>query len=311
MNILLLGNGFDIDNNFPTKYKDFIEFIDNLLKIKNKIETSGEEVDENVIDEICENENHNLNSYYYSLFTNKLDIKNKFISLLENNAWYLHFSKKKLEGDKWLDFETEIDNIMDVLKKINDSFERIGEHSNELTVNDGILEIINMLKISKKSADGKVENYKISDSIQFKKTLFSENIEKLYDDLNDLTEGFRNYLIDYVNKLPIEYYNPDICKINPNLVLSFNYTNTYKRHFIYRRDANCYHINGDAEYFENGNNNLVLGIETDDRIFFRFEKSWQRVNKGEYKNSLNKKNAAWLDIIENNEEKSYIFLDIR
>lgn len=32
MDILLLGNGFDIDNDFPTKYKDFIEFIDNLLK---------------------------------------------------------------------------------------------------------------------------------------------------------------------------------------------------------------------------------------------------------------------------------------
>ena len=41
MNILVIGNGFDLEHELPTKYKDFIEFIigvNTLEKVKSRNE---------------------------------------------------------------------------------------------------------------------------------------------------------------------------------------------------------------------------------------------------------------------------------
>ena len=42
MNILIVGNGFDLAHGLPTKYGDFLKFVEVIRQVLN---TKGEEID--------------------------------------------------------------------------------------------------------------------------------------------------------------------------------------------------------------------------------------------------------------------------
>lgn len=51
----------------------------------------------------------------------------------------------------------------------------------------------------------------------------------LLESLNNLILALELYLSEYVEKIEINQYNPDIASLTPTHVLSFNYTDTYRR----------------------------------------------------------------------------------
>ena len=89
MNILVIGNGFDLAHKLPTTYQDFLKFTDNY---RNYLE----------------------NDFYEQM----LEVKR----LVSDNTWLRHF-KNFYEGNGWIGFEKEISNIIKIIdkkkKKIN------------------------------------------------------------------------------------------------------------------------------------------------------------------------------------------------
>lgn len=83
MNILVIGNGFDLAHGLPTTYQDFLKFTDSYMSYSEYI--SGELLSE---------------------------IKN----LISGNRWINHFQKfYKYNG--WIGFEREISDIIKLLDK--------------------------------------------------------------------------------------------------------------------------------------------------------------------------------------------------
>ena len=303
MEILLIGNGFDIDNEFPTKYIDFIKFMNVILELEKENDLT--KIKRKIMNKLNNNEITDFQKEYYSkLFDENKDRKDEILKLLKDNSWYNHFcykiNRNGLKGKKWLDFEEEIDRIVNILKeKENEYFHIDSEDSDDIEVSDGLLEIIRMLKINN------WRRIRVGDKICIKRDEFDDYINKLNTDLKDIIRCFEIYLVDYINNSEINYYNPTLYEIKPDKVLSFNYTNTYERHSFYKRkDTEFYYIHGKAGNLQN---NMVLGIygEEETNKFDAFEKREQRI-----KNNIKDKVCDWLDEIEQDqsaENNLYIF----
>ena len=121
-----------------------------------------------------------------------------------------------------------------------------------------------------------------------------QKVSILDTELERFIRAFEIYIDEIVNKLPITKKSKDIEKINPDSVLSFNYSNTYER--IYGREKEKEkekeiqydYIHGKADVNKNMKTcNLVLGIDEyleDDRKdtdleFIAFKKYFQRIYK--------------------------------
>lgn len=133
-----------------------------------------------------------------------------------------------------------------------------------------------------------------------KRITFRRIINQLIYDLNKLIRALEKYLTDYINELNITLISEDITDINPQNVLSFNYTNTYDRKYGLNDEIDYDYIHGLAK--SDGTldtNNMVLGIdeylidgkENIELDFIEFKKYFQRIHKETgciYKEWLNK-----------------------
>ena len=153
--------------------------------------------------------------------------------------------------------------------------------------------------------------WKASNKRQFLDTLDSiDNFSTfLENELNRLIRALEIYIAYFIQNIDITQKSLDIEKLNPDHVLSFNYSNTYER--VYGKGKYiCYnYIHGKA-FTENTleSCNLVLGIDeywNDDRKdvnleFLSFKKYYQRIYKSTDNEYLN-----WVDKIKD-EYNEYI-----
>lgn len=304
MNILMIGNGFDLEHELPTKYTQFLKFVQmfrNAYLLAN-----------NVPKRLC-----NIKDEYLKMIFENPEYENRVVALhafTENNLWIEYFQKiyKKHLANKenWIDFESEISTViqaMDGLIKYYESVET-GESKNESLENyyiKRLSDIINMYEL--------------------KPETIKSNIPKLLCDLNKLVGALEIYIWDYVGSKKLIYYNPDIEKIHPSKVFSFNYSDTYRNLYAYNRKGidysfahgiatnNIHFFTGKTDASEDEieiciqrnaeDNNMVLGIDeylSEDRRskeieFIAFKKYYQRIYKkagNEYK--------KWLQQIDEN-----------
>lgn len=282
MKILMIGNGFDLAHKLPTSYDNFLDFCDiiyrmcssgenNILNLINKSFSDYPELKDRLI-KISQDspKEHNIIKDFYEL-TN-------------NNIWLQYLkkqrkNKKRNLGKNWIDIEAEISKKVTYL-----------EQQNRFLTTD--LEIVDLVKI-KNSAD---YNLHIHDDayINF------EFIHLLETHLNVMIRALEIYLVEFVETLKISEI-PLINNIKPQLVLSFNYTNTYSK--VYGNNnkiLDCHHIHGLAQCKNTvDTNNMVLGIseslsdneKNTNLQFISFKKYFQRI----YKKTGNKY-LQWLEI---------------
>lgn len=270
MNILIIGNGFDLAHDLPTKYENFLDFTNAYLRIP------------------C------FDSKYTASFNNyfkRIKQENPFVyeeigSLIKDNVWLKHFNavyeERRKEGKiGWIDFESEISNAVQAL--------------------DGAISTID--EYLRKGKDrGRMEAYQFEslkyliglETSRFSNAYFdmrpmSRYREQFLDDLNKLTRCLEIYLSDYINNLPVSKRLPDILGLKIDKVLSFNYTNTYER--LYGKDKpdiEYDYIHGKAEINHDINScKLVLGIDeyligeerNSNTEFIQFKKFFQRIYK--------------------------------
>lgn len=276
MNILVLGNGFDLAHGLPTTYKDFLDFTDAFIKYRDERRTLGVEVP------VEENEKKFI-PYLIELFKRKsTDAEaQKNISeieeCIEDNMWIAHFKTVKI-AQGWIDFESEIARVIQTLDDVRiqtrDSL-RLHLKSEKMTPYQ-----IAVLKPFIGQASFFTSMAKI-DSLK----------DELLDDLNKLIRCLEIYLCDYVERIPIEKKLPDIEELDIDAVVNFNYTDTYRANYISdpEKEVKCDFIHGRAEISHNKKTSrLVIGIDEylegsareADNEYIQFKKFFQRIYKG-------------------------------
>lgn len=266
MNILLIGNGFDLAHGLPTKYTDFLlfckmifGFVDeikpNNLELKyetlydqwiddinkqittdvytNWIKKIRERLEKILKDELDKTEYMELlNHFLWVVFLEK-KLSKEILYMIENNFWVEYFLQNSLyEKENWIDFENEISRVIQSLDEAMESINDIVVLSNKF--------------LSEKHSNCIYNQQFFKPEIDSMNRITYKQIrDKLLSDLNKLTRLFEIYLCKHVQIMKIKTISPDIESIiyskelNYNekkkftnetytKVLNFNYTHVYK-----------------------------------------------------------------------------------
>lgn len=286
MDILIIGNGFDIENGLPTKYTDFLEVIRNPQSFTSAIyKMKSNQYDKK------------LEKYYHpDLSKVNFDNLNKMASILSDNSWAEYFSRCGADIQGWIDFERE---IIPVIEMFRETF-KLAPYADVRVRDDAPLMILDLERNDLARKTGLFPKY-------FSKTrgnrIFTSNgyvhgnyglmkekmLEDLKNELDQFIEAYRIYLMEIVDTKSIdEKMHKSIAEINADAILSFNYTNTELK-YTNLKGADRYHIHGDIS----SDNSLVLGVnqvdgdEANEYIYFvkYFQRIRRRINQ-KYKELL-------------------------
>lgn len=293
MNIIVIGNGFDLAHGLPTKYTDFLSFVKRIQEILNDKKIEDKTIDPQIV-ELIETEAKYDSENEDSLYCH-IDF---WENILSNNFWIDYFLNHDLHGkENWIDFESEISSIIQSFH--NDMHGKNGQV--------GLYDAPLIMFTNEYLEDCWVKNY-----MQTNKELK----DKLYDDLNKMIKALEIYLSKYIDKLNCDKKSPDILDIlatkEETKVLCFNYTNSFSK--IYCADGSHQYeidyIHGKAEKnWDVEMNNMVLGIdefllECEQRRyteFIEFKKFYQRIYKQtgcKYKDWVDDIKAEYLHYID-------------
>ncbi len=300
MNILVIGNGFDLAHGLPTKYGDFLEWIVDELYFYDYLNEQGAEITKGV-------SRPNLyipNSKFWEKRVSRSVKQHEVWECMDENFWLQYFLNNDLyEKENWIDFEGEIKKVIKLLD--SDMFEQESKYELDDKVN--------------KSSSIFYKNIYVKRAIEmFAISTYRHIRDKLRTDLNKLIRALEIYLSDFVNsqecnkilpnieeimKYPFEYVDGSI-EDKISYIISFNYTNTYEQ--IYFKDENIenyiHYIHGKADIIhEMEDNNMVLGIDEflpndrkdKDIEFIAFKKFYQRICK-----ETGSKYKEWVDEIQ-------------
>ncbi len=134
MNILIIGNGFDLAHGLPTKYGDFLDFCETVRRIytysgdlskKDYIHRNINdwEINDDIKNLLLEDfdkrdckQNFNDDCTYDLKVTISNKILNEFYTHIDKNTWLEYFLQCRSSiGGNWIDFEKEISKVIQVL----------------------------------------------------------------------------------------------------------------------------------------------------------------------------------------------------
>lgn len=247
MNILILGNGFDLAHGLKTKYSDFLEYC---CKQFNRFPT------------------YKPTDRFY------------------NNLWVRHFlSVKQGFDDTWIDLEKEIYKVIQYVSQLPIINSLNYQRALIMNYDDRSFNFYNFEKylvgsvgsISSKNGYKRFEPY---NELQLK--VYFDNprgvVNFLYDQLREFTKLFEYYLIDEVlNHIESESkYRLSLKSIGVSegskdvYILNFNYTDTCERFYKSKFSGYCdinikpVYVHGKVE--NNNECNLVLGTQSFDKL---------------------------------------------
>lgn len=277
--ILITGNGFDLFHHLPTKYGHFMSIMNKLekLKINDSIQ----------FDDLFDNDfglNHSID---FKLITENYDYQNVVFDgkkikdlkeLLIDNLWYNHF-KTVLEIDTWIDFETEIEFVLNVIVDFFKYANKVGLSSDYCDYIDR--KVLIFFGVLKRSGGGTCYINELSISRE------RLNIKNVLEDLAVSLEGFIVIFNKYLTYVVGGFYKQRLHKyaIPFNLIdeiYTFNYTSSIEK-FYNIKDSKIVYLHGKSND-DNNIQNLVLGIsEINEEIkkskMYDFAKYYQKINK--------------------------------
>ncbi|MBD5467931.1 MAG: hypothetical protein HDR21_07250 [Lachnospiraceae bacterium] len=316
MNILVIGNGFDLAHGLPTKYGDFLEFVKVIRQVV-KIENRGTCADVEwgkihpQIKELIIQINMNLSKEI--LFEMQ-----RCNELLDQNTWIDYFLQCNTHlKENWIDFEIEIGKV---IRSIERDMKKYNCNENSTVHKSSVsflekrfvydLQGMECARVNKayeeikrmEESEGRrwnftkkidyVNKYKKNHPIDSSKEEFTykQMITNLEYDLDRLICALEIYIDIFVTNVPIDYKNSDIDGLKLDHVLSFNYSNTFER--IYgdgkEKQIEYDYIHGKAGIDNKIESNVVLGIDeylsknkrNKEINFIAFKKYYQRIYKG-------------------------------
>ncbi|WP_338646976.1 AbiH family protein [Flavobacterium sp. KS-LB2] len=281
--ILITGNGFDLFHHLPTKYNHFMAIMKTVEKFEFKKEISFKDLfgrifkDKFPVDYDLIIDNYKVNDIRFDYFKIKeLDV------LLKNNTWYKHFNKIS-EIETWIDFESEIENVLIQISSLIRLVEkkRTGE---KFFKNDDLNIYIDFSEFDfcDKGVEGAVNIDDKYINIRTGKFDGKEVLRKMAFSLDEFTTIFNIYLSYIIMqfydnftgnlKIPIHFID---------FFYSFNYTPSLEK--LYIHNTNVVYLHGETN-IDNSIQNIVLGVdEIPNEIVsnkaFEFSKYYQKIIK--------------------------------
>ena len=267
MALLIIGNGFDIAHHLPTQYSDFLDFV-------KAFKSSTRNAYIHYVNEIKKS-NHKLYEEIQQLIE-----ANTFIE------YFLPIYEKRCKAGKkgWIDFESEISWIIQKLDEAkHDILTKQSKSGKPAALEKGIANFLKPVLRAQKMATHEFS----LDPDHFLPDYFDSRADQLLESLNKLIRLLEIYLYEYVEKLDCKYRLPDIFSETIDSVLSFNYTDTYRKYYDPDEKARYCYIHGSAQDSSIADCNMVLGIDEflpEDRVdqdnqFVWFKKFYQRIYK--------------------------------
>lgn len=295
MNILLLGNGFDLHHHLPTKYINFLNTVDYLANhTLYDVETVGDIFRSSQLQKI---DNGIAQSYErYKTAYNKTPLEwnviEKLSSLAQNNIWFVYLFKTFNKDIGWIDFEKEISTAVQYFEELLHETNTTLIAENAVSSREGqyIVRQFSFLWDSDANTTNSLSKrlWQIDSSYSIEYPLGSRNriinkkkiINTLSDALYELAEGLKIYLhcfVDAVVEVVKQEKTFELCQalLYSDYAITLNYTNTYE---IFYGNSNTFHLHG------NVSNEIVLGVNPDnsdkigtvDTSFIKFKKYYQR-----------------------------------
>ncbi|MGL4850138.1 MAG: AbiH family protein [Clostridium sp.] len=305
MNILVIGNGFDLEHKLPTKYWDFMSFLRvyktlNMDKERTKRIPNFQKLDSEIQGFLLKDE------VFYKNKRNK--VLKELDELIEKNIWIKYFEDKieKSENKGWIDFELEISDVIQALEYLQETNKYVeknesqdgkkGDFKKDFIIDNFLGKYITIYEENKEKVIG---NSFVGDNAKIV-------IEDLNQMLNGLTRCLEIYIGEVIQKINIKHKNREIEGLEIDGVISFNYSDTYER--VY--EDKCKKIEYDYIHGKANlqgameTNSMVLGIDEylkedkDEKIdFIKFKKYFQRLYK-----ETSCKYKRWLEIIKENKD---------
>ena len=294
MNLLIIGNGLDLDLRLPTKYTDFLKFTNVFISF---ISPCLEEVEEfNISNPSTISRRYDkLYSPYLAdqykktasilkkfdkCFSNKLINKacKDFHYCIYNNCWIKYFNERYkahlVADENWIDIENEIQKVINTFE--TKGFFNIVYDKNDKNINPSSEFISDTLNIKKI----------IDEFDRNKVTLFIEDYKKfkmhLLADFDKFIMALGIYLDFFVGQLSIKIENTskeliDMMTDNvPNkidCVLSFNYKNNFMHKISLSKT--CY-IHGSINYVQELKDHVHERMSDEDKTYMNIKEIIKR-----------------------------------
>lgn len=216
MEILIIGNGFDLAHGLPTKYTDFLQ----ICSIAKTAKVSWIENKASISCGYSEKERKAL----LIKFTQALgmELYEEFREKIRNCFWIDHFLKKSVIGGTWLNFEDEIKAVVESVigDRNNTRYEVVGGLTNRA-----------------------LNAYCSANSFYQNKKTFKDLFQLMMSELRKLTRALEIYMHGYVATIEVNQIK-FFQRTHVDKVLSFNYTDTYTS--VYDMTKECCYIHGEA-----------------------------------------------------------------
>ena len=302
--VLVIGNGFDIYHHLPTRYIDFLKVVERLKELEGKGKLQNCQFVNYILgqDSKIYKEDEYIQTCYKFHSDRMKSVKlneNAIMTLVEltkNNIWIDYFINKLIKDIKWIDFEKEIGRVLEAVESLFEletktkilvtgiDFDSI---INEIGIKNYDILVNLKLIIRKNDSDLFIiePNCVLKD---FDETLFVEInktkiFDKLEEDMQSLAQALCIYLREFVHKIVINKKTENPVFACVDKVLSFNYTDTYRKLYDNEQKVDIKFIHGNLD----DGNGIVLGINDDNRDeleymdaqLIRFRKYYQRALK--------------------------------
>ena len=133
MNILIVGNGFDLSHYLPTKYDHFMVAME---AIENWDMSKGEMNFDDLFSALYEKEDYFFGYTKAMYKTDEIKMSVDQIKdlqeQLKDNVWYQYFSDHVKEVKTWIDFETKIEEALEIVCDFMDEIEIYSNKNNSL-----------------------------------------------------------------------------------------------------------------------------------------------------------------------------------
>lgn len=130
MNILIVGNGFDLSHYLPTKYDHFMVVMD---VIENWDEAKGDMGFDDLFGSLYQKEDYFFGYTKAMYKTEEIQIPVAQIEQLQyrlkENVWFQYFSDHVREVQTWIDIENKIEEILLSFAHVLPFIERINHQS--------------------------------------------------------------------------------------------------------------------------------------------------------------------------------------
>ena len=214
MDILLLGNGFDLYHKLPTKYINFLNTVKFLQENFNEtdMQTIGKVFNDERLYGIDGGIKECYEKYYttYSNFPLNIETTKKLIELADKNVWFKYLSQLINKDITWIDFEKEIEKVV---RAFEHYFEN--EYIEKLNFSDLFAHEVNIMHIfnffyyvveEDFVGDTKMHRWELNEQFMVqnplnKKSYLSKDkvISFLYNQLIELAEMLKLYLRNFVD----------------------------------------------------------------------------------------------------------------